>query len=131
MILFINTTDFNNFGIALIGEEQTFSLNKELKYNESHKTIGIIKSFLARKKVAWQNITKIIVCSGPGSFTGIRVGISIAQACGLALNIPVTTIKKSAIPDDLSLLRQYKGAKSLLANYGKEANITISKKKKY
>lgn len=38
------------------------------------------------------DIDKIIVVNGPGSFTGIRVGLTIAKVYAWSLNIPITTI---------------------------------------
>ena len=39
-----------------------------------------------------EDIDKIIVVNGPGSFTGIRIGITIAKVYSWSLNIPITTI---------------------------------------
>ena len=38
------------------------------------------------------DIDKIIVVNGPGSFTGIRIGVTLAKIFAWALNIPITTI---------------------------------------
>jgi len=37
----------------------------------------------------WKMLTGIEVETGPGSFTGLRVGVSVANALGFALGIPV------------------------------------------
>ncbi len=39
-----------------------------------------------------KDINKIIVVDGPGSFTGIRVGLTIAKVFAWSLNIPISTI---------------------------------------
>src|ERR1700684_361569 len=36
-----------------------------------------------------QSISRVAVCVGPGSFTGIRIGLAMARAIGLALGVPV------------------------------------------
>ena len=43
-------------------------------------------------KLVAKDINKIIVVDGPGSFTGIRIGITIAKIFAWSLNIPIITI---------------------------------------
>lgn len=43
----------------------------------------------SRAERALRDLTEIEVNEGPGSYTGLRVGASVAQALGFALNIPV------------------------------------------
>lgn len=50
------------------------------------------ESFLAEYGVKWTDITAIGVVVGPGSFTGIRMGIAYAKGIALGLNIPVIGI---------------------------------------
>jgi len=46
------------------------------------------------KKALWrvQTLTGVAVCTGPGSFTGIRIGLAAARALGQTLKIPVVGI---------------------------------------
>ncbi len=39
-------------------------------------------------------VTKIVVNKGPGSFMGVRVGVSIALALSFAWNVPVKAVPK-------------------------------------
>lgn len=48
-----------------------------------------INNILARAGIAYDQLGLIVVTLGPGSFTGLRVGIATARGLGLALNIPV------------------------------------------
>lgn len=54
--------------------------------------LGTIDKTLATANCSFDDIDKIAVSVGPGSFTGIRVGVATARGLGLALNIPVTGI---------------------------------------
>ena len=51
-----------------------------------------IDELLARAGVAYADLTRIAVTTGPGSFTGLRIGLSAARGLALALNIPVLGI---------------------------------------
>ena len=135
MILFIDTSDFNNLHFALVpsvpakGEGKTRQFTKAVAYNENHKTLELLQKFLQKQKVQFRQIKKIIVCSGPGSFTGIRVGVALAQAIGFALNIPVIAIKKTKVPKKLEDLRKLKISQHIVLHYGKPPNITKPSKK--
>lgn len=67
------------------------------------------------------SIVKLFVCSGPGSFTGTRIGVTIAQALNFALDIPAVAIKKADVPKNLKKLAAYRGGKKLVAEYNRPA----------
>ena len=48
-----------------------------------------IAGLLERNHLVYDNLTHIAVTTGPGSFTGLRIGLSAARGLGLALDIPV------------------------------------------
>ena len=61
----------------------------------------LIKRVMERAKLRFDELDRIAVTTGPGSFTGLRVGISAARGIGLAANKPVvglTTLAAYAAP---------------------------------
>lgn len=135
MLLFIDTSEYHGLHFALVPSAESGKpvreFRRELAYNENYKTLELLEKFISNNKLTPAKIEKIIVCSGPGSFTGIRVGIAMAQAMGFALNIPVTAISKDKVPKggkDLLKLWKLKTNKKLTLNYGREPNITTAKK---
>lgn len=129
MILFIDTSEFKSLRFGLISNTDTKEITAELAFNENYKTNDLLAKFMKKQKTDFAMLEKIVVCSGPGSFNGIRVGVSLAQAIGFAIHIPVITIRKNKIPKDLQKLLKLQLNKSQALNYGQLPNITLAKKK--
>jgi tRNA A37 threonylcarbamoyladenosine modification protein TsaB len=54
--------------------------------------LGRLDEFLKSKKLKAESIKKIIVNKGPGSYTGVRVGVTHALGIGFAWKIPVKAV---------------------------------------
>lgn len=128
MILFLDTSDFNKLHFALIDNGKIKERFVSVKYNESEKTLPELKKMLGKNILKLQVIYAV---SGPGSFTGIRVGISIALAFSLAAGIPVYALKKDQVPENLFEISKIKNLKKIASDfdldYGAEPNITKPK----
>ncbi len=129
MILFIDTSDYNALSLTVVDQNMFKKFSSKVEFNENYKTNEFLQKFLKREKIELAKLEKIIVCSGPGSFTGLRVGVSLAQALGYGLEIPVIAIPKNKVPTDPSKLLTVRGGKHLVMNYGQKPNITKAKKK--
>lgn len=55
-------------------------------------TMSTIDQLLKEKELTIKNINEIIVVNGPGSFTGVRIGVTIAKTLAYVLNISIKTI---------------------------------------
>lgn len=65
----------------------------------SQALLPAIAKIIKKNKVVFKDIKEVKVATGPGSFTGTRVGVAVANAIGFALNIPVNgKLDKIAIP---------------------------------
>ena len=58
----------------------------------SEELLPAISRCLAAARIALGDCERIAVCAGPGSFTGIRVGLATAWGLGRAAQIPVETV---------------------------------------
>ena len=85
MKLYIDTS--NNRQITLKLGDKT--ITKNFLTPQAQNLLPEIAQALKKIRSNIQNITAISVHPGPGSFTGLRVGFSVANALGFALNIPV------------------------------------------
>ena len=78
---------------AIIEDNKLLSEIKE-EYGQSLSEVALprIASMFEETKLNPKDIDKIIVVNGPGSFTGIRIGLTITKVYAWGLDIPITTI---------------------------------------
>lgn len=91
MILFIDTHD-ELITIALKNNNQIYVKTKLSEYSHSVYTMPLIEEIFKENNLDIKDIKKIIVVNGPGSFTGIRIGLSIAKTIAYALKININPI---------------------------------------
>ncbi len=63
----------------------------------AQEVLPLIEDLLARQDIALGKIDFLSVVSGPGSFTGLRIGVAVAQALSYTQNIPVVPISSMAL----------------------------------
>lgn len=90
--LYIDTS--SSYLYTGIVEDNTLIAEVKEEYGQSLSEVALPKivSMFEENNLTAQDINKIIVVNGPGSFTGIRIGITIAKVYAWSLNIPITTI---------------------------------------
>lgn len=98
MILHIDTTETKNILVELKNiKGKTASKLKRRQQQGSQVLLPMIIDLLKNNKISLTNITQIEVNPGPGSFTGTRVGVSVANALSYALKIPINGKKGKII----------------------------------
>ena len=85
IILYIDSTD-NKRTICKINEKEFIH---EVDSPRDQDVFGFIKSILGKENINPEDIDEIKVNPGPGSFTGTRVGVAIANMLSYALEIKV------------------------------------------
>ena len=83
MQLSIDTTDNRKTVVGLDGK----ILVKEYASPQEQDVIAAMDEFLKREGVVVKQITEIKVNTGPGAFTSLRVGVSVANALRYALSL--------------------------------------------
>jgi tRNA threonylcarbamoyladenosine biosynthesis protein TsaB len=88
-ILLIDTSDNKLIKVGLrIGEKEDM-IQQEVGRDRAQAVLPLLTTLLTKHALTPQNLTGIEVHTGPGSFTGLRVGISIANTLAYALQIPI------------------------------------------
>ncbi len=99
------------------------------KYKQSEQLLPAIQKFIDLKKLCG-----VAVVSGPGSFSGLRLGIMVANTLGWAKNIPVVGLElkegetwESWCDRARKKLLKTKSGRLVAPAYGREPNITVKK----
>ncbi len=86
-ILIIDTADREKIIVSLKIDGQSHSL--KAKRVSSQVVLPLIEKILKKYNLKTTDLTGIEVNLGPGSFTGLRVGVAIANTLGNFLKIPI------------------------------------------
>lgn len=92
-ILSIETAT-KNCSIALSKEGKTIALKEIASQNFSHaeKLHVFIEEILKENNIVFKDLSAIAVSKGPGSYTGLRIGVSSAKGLCYALDIPLISV---------------------------------------
>lgn len=110
LIIYLDTSTPETI-LKLNNQEYSYIFANDL----AEKLLQFIQDKLDANHKSWHDITKIIYMSGPGSFTGLRIGSSIVNTLAHELNIP---------------LYDHRGHKHsvIIPEYGHKANISQPRK---
>ncbi|GIW61417.1 MAG: hypothetical protein KatS3mg089_0269 [Patescibacteria group bacterium] len=88
-ILIIDTSDNTKIKVGLSINNQFYEDVEEGEGSSSQRLLPLIVKILSKHNLSFQDLTGIEVNLGPGSFTGLRVGVAVANALGTLLRIPI------------------------------------------
>lgn len=100
-------------------------------HRELSKTLlGVIRDELAKQHATFDDISQVLVFKGPGSFTGLRIGITVANSLSYGLGVPIVGIEDEHdwLERGLARIKNGENDKLVLPAYGAEAHITKQKK---
>jgi tRNA threonylcarbamoyladenosine biosynthesis protein TsaB len=128
MILTIRT-DKPEAEVGLYNDQQELVYKTWQAHRELGSTIHAnLKSLLDSQKLDWSDVTGIVYYHGPGSFTGLRIGASVANALAFANKIPVASVGGEVWINSGIQMILNKETGIAIPEYGAEAHITTPKK---
>jgi tRNA threonylcarbamoyladenosine biosynthesis protein TsaB len=96
-LLSIDTSNYP-LGIALIEEGKVIGeYITNLKKNHSVRAMTAIEQLLKDCDTDPKELSKIVVANGPGSYTGVRIGVTLAKTLAWSLNIPLIPVSSLAV----------------------------------
>ncbi len=85
-LLYFNDFSADTSSRTVLGEESWHS-----NRNESERVLPGLDRLLKEQKKSWDDVEGVFVVRGPGSYTSLRVGITIANAIAWVRKIPLWT----------------------------------------
>ena len=119
--------------IAELGLWQDDTQVSELTW-EAHRqladTIHIkIQEILTSQSADWSDINGIVIYKGPGSFTGLRISISVANALAYGMHVPIVAQGgEDWCKVGINRLLANNNDQIVMPDYGADAHITMPKK---
>lgn len=105
--------------------EKTWQADRQL----AHGLLGQLEAFLAGHGTAFHDVKGLFVYRGPGSFTGLRIGITVMNTIAYSESIAIVGVDGDTWKQDaLVKLESGENDQVVLPFYGAEARITKPKK---
>lgn len=135
MLILTIRTDKPETEIGLFEIVKGRTSHKQLTYEiwQAHRelsdTIHLkIKQLLTSHQKELVDVEGIVAYLGPGSFTGLRIGLSVANALADGLTIPIVGAQSEDwVQEGLNRLRNGENDKVALPEYGAPVHITPQK----
>lgn len=67
-----------------------YTLQPELTH--SRRLLGVIDTMMQAARVDWKDLGAVAVSRGPGSFTGLRIGMAAAQGIAMGVSVPLVGV---------------------------------------
>lgn len=91
-ILYIDTSSDYLYSGIVINNTLVSECQEKLGKDLSKEALPRIISVFNKTNITPKDLDKIIIVIGPGSFTGIRIGVTIAKTIAWSLDIPIVPI---------------------------------------
>ncbi len=129
MLILTLRTDKPEAEIGLFSEDAKLSYSTWQAHRQLAETIHLkINDCLDKNHKTFNDIQGIVIYKGPGSFTGLRIGFSVANALAGSLQIPVVACGgKDWHKQGINLIEAGEAGSIALPEYGSLPHITLPK----
>lgn len=129
MIILTIQTDKPEAEIGVYDDEKQLAYEKWQAHRKLSETIhNKIAKMLQLTDKDWQDVEGVVCYKGPGSFTGLRIGLTVGNALAYGLDIPIVSAAgKDWIDKGIKRLEKGDNEKIVLPEYGGGVFVTPPK----
>ncbi len=130
MLILTIRTDKPEAELGLYQDDAQLAYETWLAHRQLAETLHTkIAALLKTQDKTLSDIGGIVAFQGPGSFTGLRIGLTVANALAYAQDIPVVAAASDDwIKSGIKRLTHGETDSIAIPEYGAEANITLPRK---
>lgn len=129
MIILTLRTDKPEAEVGLYSDQTQLSYEVWEAHRQLAETLHTrIGKLLRQQQLDFKDIEGIVVYQGPGSFTGLRIGIAVANALAYSLTVPIIATGDDWIEQGIRLLLSGRNQTVAMPEYGQPAHTTTQKK---
>lgn len=117
--------------VGLMKEKSFFELNSEKINDTANSLPQLSKKIISNASLGFEDLDAICISAGPGSFTGLRVGMSYAKGIAMALDIPIIPVSTfdslayNNLSEELSTLIYSHGNTFYICKYNLDNGILL------
>lgn len=88
LVLAFDTSAAHCAAVLMCGDNILAQINEDMAKGQVERLFPLLEQTLADADCKWADLDAIGICTGPGNFTGVRIGVSAARGLALSLDIP-------------------------------------------
>ncbi len=77
---------------ALLSGDRSDTVVEVMDKGQAERLVPMLEGLLAAAQVGWADIGLVVVGTGPGNFTGIRIAVALARGLAMGLSVPAVGV---------------------------------------